>query len=452
MKVIKDMTLEELREHRESLETRYNEIVSAERDLTDEDAEKIESLQEKISEASDAIVLAERMERARALKKKGIIASRKNRNDQPTPDTVEEASKRFCWGRFLLGALDRRHEGVEKEIVEEGHNESARYKPAQQMSNPLPAAFMEVVRGDGSSYHRRDPISDGLNTVDDTQGKELIQTQYGSLIPALRPRLLLPRLGATTLTGLTGPVEIPRETDLSNANWRDEYVDAEETASRFDTISLTPKSLSAWSDFTKELLFQATISPSVQTYVRQSLENAVRRKLDDTFINGATGAATNIPKGILERSIINADLDTDYTPTWKDLVDFWKELRVENADVENMKWLMNPQTAAKLMSTPKVTGTDSVMLMDTPRSGIMGYDTVLSNHVPSDINLGAGAADASALIFGNWADVLVAQWAGIDVIADNVTKARKAAIEVIIHSWWDSQVLHDESFAAALNV
>jgi hypothetical protein len=51
-------------------------------------------------------------------------------------------------------------------------------------------------------------------------------------------------------------------------------------------------------------------------------------------------------------------------------------------------------------------------------------------------------------LFGNWEELMIAQWAGLDITLDNFTLAGKAQIKLIINSWWDIAVKHPASFAA----
>lgn len=55
------------------------------------------------------------------------------------------------------------------------------------------------------------------------------------------------------------------------------------------------------------------------------------------------------------------------------------------------------------------------------------------------------------MIFGAWADLLIGQWGGIDLIVDDVTEAAKGNVRLVAHSEWDIAARHAESFAAILD-
>jgi hypothetical protein len=74
-----------------------------------------------------------------------------------------------------------------------------------------------------------------------------------------------------------------------------------------------------------------------------------------------------------------------------------------------------------------------------------------SNVVPSNLSKGSGS-NLSALIFGNWQDLVVGQWGGIDIVIDPFTAARKAEIIMTLNAWNDVKVVEPKSFAAIVDV
>lgn len=419
-----------MQEAREALENQLNELtVDETRDLTSEDANQIISLQRQISEETQRIEEATRIEQARLL-----AAEHRRRRDRATrpQDSVEGQARMFSYTKFARGALTGSQEGLEKEIMEEGHREAKTAGHTGTLQNPLPASFLKVERA-----------QDSITT---NKGKETVDKQMGDLIPALRPRIMMAEMGATVLSGLTAPLDLPRQTTLMNAAWRKEKVDASQTDASFDQVNLSPKGLSAWASFTREIMFQSSIG--IEQFVRGELENAVRRKLDSSFLI-ADGQAED-PVGLLNVANTNS-VTTSGTISWAKIVEFWKELSLENADMENIAFYTNPHVAYKLMTTVKASGTDSKMLLDTPTSTLAGYPIRISTQVPS--NIGTSPNDnKSALLFGNWKEAIVAQFAGIDLTVDPYTEAKKAMIDIIIHSWWDFGVRHPKSFAIAKDI
>ena len=104
------------------------------------------------------------------------------------------------------------------------------------------------------------------------------------------------------------------------------------------------------------------------------------------------------------------------------------------------------------MATPKVAGNDSMILSpDEAEPMLAGHRARFSGNVPDNLTKGTGT-NLSALIFGNWSDLLVGQWGGIDLIVDDVTEAAKGNVKLVAHSEWDIAVRHAESFAAIKDI
>jgi hypothetical protein len=51
------------------------------------------------------------------------------------------------------------------------------------------------------------------------------------------------------------------------------------------------------------------------------------------------------------------------------------------------------------------------------------------------------------VFFGNWADLLIGFWGGLDVIIDPYTKALSGTLRVVVHQSCDVALRHGSSFA-----
>ena len=58
----------------------------------------------------------------------------------------------------------------------------------------------------------------------------------------------------------------------------------------------------------------------------------------------------------------------------------------------------------------------------------------------------------ATVLFGNFADVIVGQWGGLDIIVDPYTLKKSAQVEITMNAWHDVFVRHDESFAAIKDI
>ena len=71
--------------------------------------------------------------------------------------------------------------------------------------------------------------------------------------------------------------------------------------------------------------------------------------------------------------------------------------------------------------------------------------------MPSNLTKGSGSA-LSALLFGNWSDLLIGEWGAIDLLVDPYTNADSGQVRVVAFSFVDIAVRHAQSFAAVSDI
>ena len=81
------------------------------------------------------------------------------------------------------------------------------------------------------------------------------------------------------------------------------------------------------------------------------------------------------------------------------------------------------------------------------RSQIAGRRFEVSNNVPSNLTKGSGA-DLSAVIYGNFADLLIGLYGTLEILVDPYTDFAKGTTGIRALQSIDIAVRHPESFAA----
>ena len=81
-----------------------------------------------------------------------------------------------------------------------------------------------------------------------------------------------------------------------------------------------------------------------------------------------------------------------------------------------------------------------------------GYNIEWTNLVPSSLTKGTSSGVCSAMIFGNFEDLYIGHWGGIDVVVDPFTLAAQADVRVVLNSWDDCVVAEPKSFAAVVDL
>jgi HK97 family phage major capsid protein len=290
-----------------------------------------------------------------------------------------------------------------------------------------------------------------LNVTTDAQGGHLVATNLLSadFITLLRNKMVIAQLGTRILSGLVGDIAIPGALAGSTAYWVGESTNiTTESTQTFKQVALAPKTLGAYSDISRKLLLQSSID--VEMYVRNELATTVALEIDRAAINGSGSAPE--PRGIL--NVVGIGAVTGGTngkaPTWANVVGLESEVAIDNADVGSLAYLTNAKVRGKLKTvfTNGTYGEIPVWQNGPNGEGMLnGYRAAVSNQVPSTLTKGS-ASTCSAIIFGNFADLVIGQWGALDILVDPITGGLAGTVRVIALEDVDIAVKNAVSFAS----
>lgn len=286
----------------------------------------------------------------------------------------------------------------------------------------------------------------GGNMVETT----LLSEQF---IDALRKQLRVAELGATMLPGLVGNVAIPRRTSTQQTYWVAESGTITAAATNFDQVSMSPKTVGALSSWSRILQLQST--PAIENLLRSDMVAQVAAAIDLAAINGS--GSSNQPRGILNTSGIGsvAGGANGATITFDHLADLKREVAIDDADVPTAAYLTNFKVEAKLSKTQDTTGAylidPSGVASGTPPT-VFGRRFSVSNQVPSNLTKGSASGTCSAVIYGNFSDLLIGMWGATDILVNPYgTGYTNGDVEIRIMQTVDIAVRHPESFAAIVD-
>lgn len=299
---------------------------------------------------------------------------------------------------------------------------------------------------------KRDYVSIGLtnHTGEKTVATDLLA---GSFIEMLRNSMMVKQMGARTLAGLVGDIAIPRQTGGATAYWLTEDQNSTDSVQAFDQLTMTPKTISGQTQVTRKLLMQSSID--VENLIRQDLATTLALAIDVTALHSdGTG---NRPKGIVGTSgIATVALGANgLAPAYANIVDMETEVAVDNALFGSVGYLTNAKVRGKLKKTfINTTGGETPVWQkgEGPGWGEMnGYRAGVSNQVASNLTKGTSSGVCSAIFFGNWADLLIGMWGGLDVIVDPYSGSSSGRIKVVMFQDLDMLIRHPESFSVILD-
>lgn len=250
-----------------------------------------------------------------------------------------------------------------------------------------------------------------------TTGSNIVATDLlaGSFIEMLRNRTTIMRLG-TTMAGLVGNVDIPKQTGGATAYWLGEGQDATEGTPVIGQIELNPKTVGAYTDITRRLMMQST--PDAERIVWNDLVNALGQAIDKAGYYGS--GAGNEPRGLKNYTGINAvDFATAGKPTFAEIVDMESQIAADNADINSMAYVFNALMRGHLKTAPKFgAGTEST-IWETGNT-VNGYRTEVTNQVA-----------AGDVFFGNFADLLIGLWGGLDLTVDPYSLSKSGGTRIV---------------------
>jgi hypothetical protein len=65
---------------------------------------------------------------------------------------------------------------------------------------------------------------------------------------------------------------------------------------------------------------------------------------------------------------------------------------------------------------------------------------------------GTASGVCSALIYGNFNDLKIGQWGGLDILVDEYTQATAGTVRVVANGYFDVLALRPQSFAAIKDI
>ena len=273
-------------------------------------------------------------------------------------------------------------------------------------------------------FARRDQTVGNFSKGGALVGTELLA---GSFIDLLRNRSALMQSGITMLTGLVGNIDIPRKTASSQHYWVGEDTNVPDSDVTFGLISSTPKTIGVRVPVSRRSLMQTT--PDIDTIVRADMAESVALGID---ASGLYGTGTNAqPLGLANVTGIGSvtlgggvslsypaalGSGTHDTGDWADYVNMRGTAYAGNVNVANARYIMNGITMAGCEQTLRASAAGSDYIVND--SGNIGrYPVLMSNQVQQN-----------DVWFGDFSDMLIAMWGGLDIVVDNLTQAAKGQV------------------------
>tara|TARA_R110002072_G_scaffold138109_5_gene281204 strand:+ start:33426 stop:34622 length:1197 start_codon:yes stop_codon:yes gene_type:complete len=256
---------------------------------------------------------------------------------------------------------------------------------------------------------------------------------------ALTNTAIVSRLGATTLTGLTGDVVIPRETGSPNVGWVAEDQALPTGNATFDSLTLTPHHVGVITELSRQLLQQS--SPQVEGLVRSMMSRNVALEIDRAAIAGSgTGAE---PLGLInDPNVPTVAFDTDLFTTTAAMI-----AAADVANIGDSRAFLSTNGVRALAMVERDTTGRPIPMSDT----FHGEAAYFTNQAPDD--LGAGTNE-NGLVYGDWSDLLIGIWSQLDVLVNPYAETAYSKGNILVRAMAtvDFGVRRPASFTSATGV
>ena len=254
-----------------------------------------------------------------------------------------------------------------------------------------------------------------------------------SFIDKLDNSMAVVSAGATILRDLNGNIAIPRATGGATAYWVAENNSITESTQAFDQVTMSPGTVGAMTDIARKLLLQSSID--IESFIRNDLALRLALAIDNKALEG--DGSSNTPTGVVNATGVGSVAFASATAgaaVWGEIVDVETEVSQDNALLGSLAYLTNAAEAGYLKQTVKESGQATYMMAGGEMNG---YPVIVTNNLTT----------TGQLLFGNWADLIIGYWGGLDINVDTSTGSAAGTVRIVALQDVDVAVRHGESFA-----
>ena len=396
----------------------------------------IQGMDKKADEAAYDAAVEKAVELTKELDQASKVEAAQQRlADRQLENLEKEAGRAFSFAKFIRELAEdpdgKSLTGIEAEVAKMGAEEYKRLG-LNQRGVVLPSAALRA--------------SAGQNYTTNADGGYAKQEAAPRYVDGLKNKLVVAKLGATVLGDLVGSVPVVSAGAVT-AQWLAEGAQASVSKSTFARVTLTPHRNAVIGAFSKDLLKQTSID--VEGIIMDKILAAHAELLEAACINGS--GSSNQPTGILNTDGIGsvAGGTNGAAISWANVVKLETVVNSNNGNRGKLAYLTNAKVIGAMKTVERASNTARFLLEDGKSNG---YDVEWTNLVPSTLTKGTASGSCSAMIFGNWEDLYIGHWGGVDIVIDPYTLAAYGDVRFVLNSWDDCVVVEPKSFAAIKDI
>lgn len=330
----------------------------------------------------------------------------------------KELRSQFSLARAIAGRIDPNSvdDGFEREVQPDLAKRAG--KPASGMYIPMECFEQRALTS----------ASGGSDLVPTDHRPELY-------INALTSNTIVRSMGATVLTGLTGKVDIPRESNAPAIGWVAENNALNKSDAAFNNVALSPKHAGALSEWSRNMVQQS--SPQIEMLLRKMLARDLGIAIDRAAIHGG---GANEPTGILATAGIQTQAyATGFIETAAEMI-----AKADIANVGAMRSFLSTPGVRKLAMKVKDADGHPIPVSEQ----FHGEPVAFSSQVPTTLD---PSANKHGLIYGDWSELLIGVWSEIDILVNpfETSAYNKGNVAIRAMATVDCAVRHPAAFVSA---
>ena len=319
---------------------------------------------------------------------------------QRTVKKEAEKGHQFSIVRFIEGAMSGNMTGFEAEMAAAGAEEYRRIGLSQR-GKVIPSVLLS------RDVH-------GQNVTTDADGGYLaITTQR--YIEDVKEKLVVAAMGASYLTDLVGNVSLPSVGNVQ-ATFLAEGASAPTRVASVANVILTPRGIRANMVTTRDLMKQTSLD--VERILMDRLSDAEAACIDKEALKAISTAASSAGSSL----------------TWANAVAMETAINSANANRGSLGYVLSAAAWGTAKTTLKAANVSGYIL---DGNQINGYKADYSNLLASGV-IG---------VFGNFQDLYIGRWGGIDLLVDPFTLGDTGEIKIQLYSYADAKVAFAKSFS-----
>jgi len=413
-------TVKQLRDAKnEALASMQNLIENAESEDRNLTTDETNAWNEAEKTANDMTQRVERLERSMQLSKTPVVPVTMGVQNVGKTD---KDLKRFSFTAAAQAAYSGQMEGLVREMHSEATNEN---KTRLFRGVGIPSIVLEQ------------------RTALPAAAAQVNSTDTGSFIDQLQANSVLVQAGANFYSGISADRKFPIISGIDSGFVNEagtDPVDGQAAAGSINSITLQPHKLISVVQMSAEMMTQ---NNSAEAALQRNMARSISAAWEGALLSGGA-STTNGPDSIFYTA--DGTPGTAGAVTKEILFNAENNILTKNFNPASgrFSYIFNPGALAAIKGEA---GVDFVSAFaDFAQKQANGYPY----HVTSQLGqVGATLLDES-MLFGDFSDVHLATFGGLDVISDRYTDAHKGLSRLVIVSLVDGKAAHTTANAASL--